>query len=153
MTAAAPLQSEVLHGARSTFAGGAGSDEGGNMGVKMSGAVKEGERQPSHEQRLTKLNCWEFKKCGRQPQGAKVGELGLCRAASEDSLDGVHDGTNAGRCCWVVGGTLCKGEVQGTFAQKFRNCEQCDFYQLVRHEEQGGFRLSAVLLAIMRRRY
>jgi len=27
-----------------------------------------------------KLNCWEFKKCGRQPGGPKVAELGVCPA-------------------------------------------------------------------------
>ncbi len=97
-------------------------------------------------ERKSKLNCWEFKKCGRQPQGPKVKELGLCPASVEQSLDDVHDGTNAGRSCWIVSGTFCRGEVQGTFAQKFKNCEKCDFYQLVRKEEGMGFRLSAVLL-------
>jgi len=102
-------------------------------------------------ERKSKLNCWEFKKCGRQPQGAKVQEMGLCPAALEESLDDVHDGTNAGRACWVVSGTFCKGQVQGTFAQKFKNCEQCDFYQLVRKDEGAGFVLSAVLIGKMRK--
>jgi hypothetical protein len=97
-------------------------------------------------ERKSKLNCWEFKKCGRQPQGAKERELGLCPASMEQALDNVHEGTNAGRACWIVGGTFCKGEVQGRFAQKFRNCEKCDFYQLVRKEEGPDFTLSAVLL-------
>ncbi|MDH4164450.1 MAG: hypothetical protein OEW15_17440 [Nitrospirota bacterium] len=39
--------------------------------------------------------------------------MGLCPAAAEEALDGVHDGTNAGRSCWVVAGTLCKDSVQG----------------------------------------
>ncbi len=98
-------------------------------------------------ERITKLNCWEFKKCGRQPQGAKVKEMGLCPAALQQELDDVHDGTNAGRACWVVSGTFCKGEVQGTFAHKFKNCEQCDFYQLVKREEGVKFVLSATMLA------
>ena len=46
--------------------------------------------------RMTKLNCWEFKKCGRRPQGIHVHDKGLCPAAAEDALDGIHDGTNAG---------------------------------------------------------
>jgi len=65
----------------------------------------------------------------------------------EESLDAVHDGVNAGRTCWIVAGTLCKGEVQGTFAQKFSNCKECDFYISVREEEGTSFELSAVLLA------
>jgi hypothetical protein len=66
-----------------------------------------------------KLNCWEFKKCGRQPGGENIEKLGLCPATTEARLDGVHNGNNAGRACWVVSGTLCGGEVQGTYAKKF----------------------------------
>ncbi len=97
-----------------------------------------------------KLNCWEFKRCGRQPQGPHVKEMGLCPASTEESLDGTHDGVNSGRACWVVSGTFCKGQVQGAFAQKFKNCELCDFYQRVRTEERMGFTLSVVLLERMR---
>jgi hypothetical protein len=28
-----------------------------------------------------KLNCWEVKKCGREPGGVKVKELGVCPAS------------------------------------------------------------------------
>ncbi len=97
-----------------------------------------------------KKNCWEYKKCGRQPQGLSVLQLGVCPAAVEERLDDVHDGTNAGRACWVVAGTLCGGSVQGSFGAKYKSCEQCDFYQLVRAEERGGFQFSSVLLARMR---
>ncbi|MDO9288149.1 MAG: hypothetical protein Q7T83_05110 [Thermodesulfovibrionales bacterium] len=93
-----------------------------------------------------KKNCWEFRKCGREPGGEKVKDLGVCAAATEKKLDGIHEGKNAGRTCWVVAGTLCKGEVQGTFAQKYKNCEKCEFYQEVRKEEAGKFMLSAILL-------
>lgn len=93
-----------------------------------------------------KKNCWEFKQCGREPGGEKTSELGECEAAKEKRLDGIHEGRNAGRSCWVVAGTLCKGEVQGTFAQKYKNCEKCEFYQMVKKEEGGKFMLSAVLL-------
>jgi hypothetical protein len=95
-------------------------------------------------------NCWEYKKCGRQPGGAHVHDLGVCAAATYTALDRVHGGTNAGRACWVVTGTFCKGEVQGTFAQKFRSCEQCDFYKLVFGEEGGGFVYSNMLVSRLR---
>lgn len=99
---------------------------------------------------MRKLNCWEFKKCGRQPQGAKARELGVCPATLEAGLDGVHDGVNSGRSCWVVAGTYCKGEVQGSFAQKYKNCVLCDFYQSVKTEEGFDFKLSAVLINQLR---
>jgi len=97
-----------------------------------------------------KRNCWEFKKCGRQPGGFKSMELGVCPAAANESLDGVHEGANAGRSCWVVAGTLCGGEVQGTYAKKSSNCRQCDFYLMVAGEEGEKFQNSFALLTVMR---
>lgn len=94
-----------------------------------------------------RVNCWEFKKCGRQPNGDKVSELGVCPAALEVRLDGAHGGRRAGRACWVVAGTFCKGTVQGSFAQKLDNCEKCDFYIKVRQEEHPRFQFSNVLLS------
>ena len=100
---------------------------------------------------MKKLNCWEFKKCGREPKGAKVQEFGVCPATTEKNLDGEHEGKNAGRCCWVLAGTLCKGEVQGTFAQKYKSCVDCEFYKLVKKEEFPHFVLSAVLFKKLNR--
>lgn len=98
-------------------------------------------------ERKSKLNCWEFKKCGRQPGGPHVHDLGKCPATVEERLDDVHGGVNAGRACWVVAGTFCGGAVQGTFAQKFHSCQKCDFYENVRGEEHPNFVLSTSLLA------
>ena len=81
---------------------------------------------------VMKRNCWEVMDCGRGPDNTHVG---LCPAADVSVLDGVHDGLNAGRSCWVVAGTLCNGEVSGTFAKKMDNCLVCPFYRQVREEE------------------
>lgn len=64
------------------------------------------------------MNCWEFKKCGRNLGGAKAAELGVCPAYPA-----------SGRCCAHVAGTLCGGQVQGSFASKIANCMACDFYK------------------------
>ncbi len=93
-----------------------------------------------------KFNCWEYKKCGREEGGVHTHDLGICPAAVEGKLDGVHGGRNGGRSCWVLAGTLCKGEIQGTFAQKYKNCEICDFYKMVKDEEFPKFMLAALLL-------
>ena len=93
-----------------------------------------------------KQNCWEFKKCGREPGGAHAHDLGVCPATLEGKLDGVHEGKNAGRSCWVLAGTLCKGEVQGSFAQKYKNCEICDFYKKVKEEEFPRFILASLII-------
>jgi len=94
-----------------------------------------------------KKNCWEIKHCGRETGGAKAEKLGICPAVLDERLDGVHGGKNAGRACWVVAGTLCSGEVQGTFASKYSSCEKCDFYLLVQKEEFPRFTLCSALLA------
>jgi hypothetical protein len=96
-----------------------------------------------------KLNCWEVKRCGRE-RGGKRAHLGVCSAAEERRLDGVHGGTAAGRACWVIGGTLCEGRVQGDFAEKFDACERCDFYNMVKREESPTFTLSPTLRARLR---
>lgn len=88
-----------------------------------------------------KLNCWEVKGCERQPGGMKTAELGICPAAIEKKLDGLNAGKNAGRSCWLVAGTMCGGKVQGTFAQKYGNCEKCEFFKSVREEERPAFRM------------
>lgn len=82
-----------------------------------------------------KQNCWEFKKCGREPGGAKSLELGVCPAATEKKLDKLNDGKNGGRTCWVISGTLCGGKVQGTYATKLGNCMNCDFYKIVKSDQ------------------
>jgi hypothetical protein len=92
------------------------------------------------------INCWEFKECGRESGGKFVYKSGECPAATATKADGIHNGINGGRCCWVVAGTFCKGEVQGSFAKKFSSCQQCDFYALVREQEYPNFKQSVAIL-------
>jgi len=82
-----------------------------------------------------KVNCWEHKKCGRQPGGHKVQELGVCPVTVTQDLRGAHGGQSAGRACWAVAGSLCGGKIQGSYAQKLNNCWRCDFMTLVKKEE------------------
>ena len=73
--------------------------------------------------------------CGREPNGEKAEELGVCPASVEGSYDGINFGKNAGRICWAVAGTCCGGKVQGTFADKRNSCVSCDFYNHVQTQE------------------
>jgi hypothetical protein len=98
------------------------------------GTLKE--LAPSIETTRQKQNCWEFKKCGRQPGGNKVAELGICPATVYADLHGAHGGKNAGRSCWAIAGSLCGGKIQGTYAQKLHNCWRCEFMNLVKKEEE-----------------
>lgn len=83
-----------------------------------------------------KLNCWEFHACERQPGGKLAGELGVCPAATDSSVDGINEGTNGGRCCWTIAGTFCFGSVSGTMAAKFGDCLECEFFWRVADEEE-----------------
>lgn len=110
---------------------------------------KGGEAESAARDRMRKLNCWEHMRCGREPGGRNEAELGTCPSATEARFDGYHGGRNAGRACWVVAGTMCGGEVQGTFAKKCAYCIDCDFYKMVNDEEGGSIIQPRVLLNIL----
>ncbi len=82
-----------------------------------------------------RMNCWEYKKCEREPGGKKAVDLGICPAAADTSFDGINTGKNAGRICWAVAGTFCGGKVQGAFAEKRISCIGCNFFKIVQKEE------------------
>jgi len=84
---------------------------------------------------MPKQNCWEHKKCGREPGGNKTEELGVCPALIDTTSNGLNGGDNAGRICWAVAGTFCGNKVQGKFAEKEATCMNCDFYKKVKKEE------------------
>ena len=82
-----------------------------------------------------KQNCWEHKRCGREPGGRNTTDLGVCPAASDTSFTGINSGLAGGRFCWAVAGTFCGGRIQGTFAEKRDSCIKCSFYLKVREAE------------------
>ncbi|MCI5130333.1 MAG: hypothetical protein D3904_02135 [Candidatus Electrothrix sp. EH2] len=79
------------------------------------------------------INCWEFKKCGREPGGIHSSELGVCPVSTYDKLDGVHNGTNGGRCCWIFyGAFFCGLEKPKTTEEQMAICRKCDFYAIAK---------------------
>jgi len=89
---------------------------------------------------IGRVNCWEFKNCGREPGGINAQELGVCPAAELEKYEGVNSGRKAGRVCWALVGTLCGGQVQGVFAKKVATCKACEFYEYVLEQEGKDFR-------------
>ncbi len=85
------------------------------------------------------MNCWEFKECGRGPEGSQIAELGVCPAAEDTTANGMNRGINGGRMCWAISGTLCGGIVQGTHADKLLSCMACDFFDQVKNQEKNYF--------------
>jgi hypothetical protein len=112
--------------------------------------LKEVIKEARENKIMIRPNCWEIKKCGREPGGAKVDELGVCPVATEKRLDGTHGGKNAGRVCWVVAGSMCGGKIQGTYAEKYMDCIKCDFYMKVKMEENAKFKMTAPLVEKLR---
>lgn len=96
------------------------------------------------------LNCWEYMLCGREPGGSNAKRDGVvCPASLETIFNEIHGGGNAGRACWVVPGTLCDGIPQATFAEKQKKCGQCDFYLIVKQEENEKFLPTIFLLRMI----
>jgi hypothetical protein len=100
---------------------------------------------------MQKYNCWEFKKCGREPGGSKSAELGVCPAAIEGRTNKINNGSFGGRACWAVTGTLCGGKAQGSFASKLANCMTCDFYKIVQTEEGSAYQSAKSILQLLKK--
>jgi len=101
---------------------------------------------------MGKLNCWEFMSCGREPGGVNADELGICPASTYMPFHDIHGGTAAGRTCWAVAGTMCRGKVSGTFARKLRDCKKCRFYCHVIEQEGERILLTVDLLSLVDKR-
>ncbi len=92
---------------------------------------------------MQKKNCWEIKKCGRQPGGEQVTHQGICPASTLIAMNGINDGINGGRACWALTGTMSgpAEKVQGRFARTLHiSCYECSFYEQVLTEEQDNFK-------------
>lgn len=100
---------------------------------------------------MRKLNCWEFKRCGRQPGGSNVHDLGECPAACTSATNGLNDGRCGGRVCWAVSGTLCGGQAQGSFAKKIPACLDCDFYKIVAAEQGDRVESINTILTLLKK--
>ncbi len=86
-----------------------------------------------------KQNCWEFKKCGREPNGSAVAESGICKATTHALSDRVNSGENGGRVCWAISETYCPEKVEGSFAVDLLSCSKCDFFKKLQSEEADQF--------------
>lgn len=98
---------------------------------------------------MERMNCWEVMGCGREPDGAFAQTKGVCPAAQVSRLDGVHGGSNGGRSCWAVAGTLCEGEPIGSFTTK-GSCFDCEFYKKVLNEEAPHIIFTPDILVLLK---
>ncbi|UCC45529.1 MAG: hypothetical protein JSU65_06325 [Candidatus Zixiibacteriota bacterium] len=80
-----------------------------------------------------KLNCWEFKMCGREPGGVFAEALGVCPVAKALKFDGINEGKAGGRTCWMLRGSLVDESL--VCADPGVTCADCAFHRRVIHEE------------------
>ncbi|MEJ2697941.1 MAG: hypothetical protein P8013_15010 [Candidatus Sulfobium sp.] len=92
-----------------------------------------------------KQNCWEFNGCGKQRKGRKD-SIFNCPVPGMTTANGINGGKNAGRVCWLIANTLCKGENATTFEDMIKTCTECEFYKLVMEEEGKELILSIDML-------
>ena len=91
---------------------------------------------------MSKMNCWEFRNCGREPNGSKVKEFGVCPAAKPSEFKNINNGEHSGRFCWALDGTFCDDSINGSFSQKLMSCIECPFLQYVQDQESSSFTLT-----------
>ena len=89
----------------------------------------------SKRAKTLKINCWEYMASGRRRGGDGKEGCEQCPVPQMSNYDGINGGTNGGRACWIITGTLCDRDVQLTFAHKLATCIKCDFYTAVTEEE------------------
>lgn len=102
---------------------------------------------------MKKLNCWEFKKCGREPGGENADNLGVCPATTFEKADGFGGGKNGGRACTFIDGTLCSGEIHGTFRDKMKDCVSCQFFKHLHQDNYQYFHPAGFAHYVRDRKY
>jgi hypothetical protein len=95
-------------------------------------------KQDEEAANVRKTNCWEYKKCGREPGGPKADTLGICPSSTNILANGLNEGKNGGRICWAIAGTFSQSEKKCTFARTIAFCTVCDFYITVQKEENNS---------------
>ncbi len=76
---------------------------------------------------MTKLNCWEFMKCGMEPGGCNSEENGVCPVATEAFAHELNSGKNGGRLCWVIAENSNDEKIKCSASHKKTSCFSCDF--------------------------
>lgn len=90
-------------------------------------------------------NCWEKKKCGREPGGVNEARLGICPAALYALSDGFLGGRNGGRACiFIVGSLASQGQQHSCVMlqnKKSPDCFRCDFFNSLKKKYKKTFNI------------
>jgi hypothetical protein len=83
----------------------------------------------------TKLNCWEFMNCGREPGGVLSATCGVCPVATAFQCDGANGGQAAGRTCWRISHSPGLNGQRNNLP-RLSTCLSCAFYRRVQFEAE-----------------
>lgn len=79
---------------------------------------------------MQKLNCWQFKNCGREKDGLLADAFSECPVSVSMKFDGLNGGCGAGRVCWMV-------RKPDSCSCGNHACHTCEFYRRVLFEQDG----------------
>ncbi|MEO5368630.1 MAG: hypothetical protein H7833_00995 [Magnetococcus sp. DMHC-1] len=83
-------------------------------------------KQVGRNEAKRKINCWEFNACGKEER---------CSAGTSREFDGIFGGTNGGRFCAFIEGTLYKDDLStGVRDKLMSHCLKCSFYEEITKE-------------------
>ena len=91
------------------------------------------------------MNCWDFRKCGREPGGERAQEHGVCPTALFEAADGYLGGRMGGKACAFLIGTFCCNLVPGTEPGRLKDCPACDFFNHLKDRHGREFSIPAFL--------
>lgn len=74
-------------------------------------------------------------RCGREPGGANADSLGVCHVATESAADGLNEGKNGGRICWIIAENCTEDESSCPHKKNPSSCFGCEFRYKVMLEE------------------
>ena len=85
-----------------------------------------------------RMNCWEFKQCGREPGGRNVEKYGRCSVPVSVEHNGMNNGKNGGRSCWILREAACEKIMRACRVDEIKECRQCRFHIHVKKSECSG---------------
>ncbi|MCI5219061.1 MAG: hypothetical protein D3914_07680 [Candidatus Electrothrix sp. LOE2] len=89
-----------------------------------------------------RINCWEFKKCGREPGGRNIEKYGCCSVPVSIEYDGMNNGKNGGRSCWILRESACEKIMRACRVDEIKECRQCHFHTYVRKTERFSHKVT-----------
>ncbi|XCN75156.1 MAG: two-CW domain-containing protein [Candidatus Electrothrix aestuarii] len=83
-----------------------------------------------------RMNCWEFKQCGREPGGSNIEKYGSCSVPVSVEHNGINNGKNGGRSCWILREAACEKIMRACRVDEIKECRQCRFHIHVKKSER-----------------